>query len=257
MVSGLSKREERILDLLAEGQDTSVSGLSSILGVSQVTVRNDLKNLDSKGLVVKTHGSALYAGHPQIAERQNANSQQKEAIAKAAAQLVRDGDSLMVCNGTTVALVVRYLLGKKNISVVTNSLLLLPYARVNGGLNVTFVGGEYRAAAEALSGPEAARQIRDYHVKTAFLGTDGLTIEHGLTTGLPENAEIVRSMCSQADKTVLVVDSSKFGNKGFVKILNVDDVDVIITDSGAPQETLDEIRNLGVEVIVVETEKDK
>lgn len=248
----LSPREDKIIELLSGDDENSVSRLADVLGVSQVTVRSDLKSLEAKGLVVRVHGSALSACHPSMTDRQASNLQQKEAIAKVAGAMVNDGESVMICSGTTPALVARYLLGKKDVNVVTNSTLILPYARVNAGLNITMVGGEFRPQSEALVGPAAISQLEVFHVGIAFLGTDGLTIEHGLTTMLPENAEIVRCMCHQADKTVLVVDSSKFGSKGFVKILSIPDVDVIITDRRFPEDALRQIRDMGVEVVIAD-----
>lgn len=248
----LSPREERIIELLCEDDGSSVSRIAEILGVSQVTVRSDLRSMEAKGLVVRVRGRALSACHPSMKDRQARNLPQKEAIAKVAGAMVNDGESVMICSGTTPAMVAKYLLGKKDVNVVTNSTLILPYARVNSGISITMVGGEFRPQSEALVGPGAVSQLEVFHVGIAFLGTDGLTLEHGLTTMLPENAEIVRCMCHQADKKVLTVDSSKFGCKGFVKILSISDVDVIITDNRFPDDARRRIEELGVEVIIAD-----
>lgn len=249
---GLSSREERILELLQEGEELSVARLGELLGVSAVTIRADLKSLELKGMVIRSRGTAIPAFHPQLLERQNSNTPQKEAIAKLAASFVSDGDSIMISNGTTCALIARYLFGRRNVQIVTNSTLVLPYVRVNGNVTVTLVGGEFRPQAEALVGPTAIKQIEDYHVTTSFFGTDGLTLEHGLTTALVENADLLRRMCSQASRSVLVVDSSKLGNKGFVRILPLSEVDILITDSGMPEETIRDIRAMGVDVRIAQ-----
>lgn len=247
---GISQREEQILQLLRSGEEYSVVRLSEELGVSSVTIRNDLKNLDAKGLVVRTRGTAIAADCPQMARRQSSNTAEKEAIARVAAGFVKDNDTIMITNGSTCSLIARYLFGLKDVKVVTNSTLLLPYARANSSLAVTVVGGEFRPQEEALVGPAAVAQIEDYHVPITFFGTDGITIEHGLTTGLIENAEIVRRMCAQATKRVLVVDSSKFGNRGFVRIMPISDIDTIITDAGVPQESVKRLQGLGVKVVI-------
>lgn len=247
----VNKREEIILKLLSEEGEISVQALSEKLKVSQVTIRSDLNNLSNKQLIIRTRGGAISASHPIIREQQNQNPHKKEAIAKKAAELVNEGDSVMICNGTTSALIARHLLLKKNLHIVTNSTLILPYARVNTGLQVTFVGGEFRPQTEGVVGPIAERQLREYHVSIAFLGTDGITLEHGLTTALPENAEVLRTMCAQADKTVLVADSSKFGKKGFVRILPIEGIDVLITDKDFPVEALEKMKELGVQVLTV------
>ncbi len=247
----LTRREERILDIFREGGDTSAASLSSLLQVSVVTVRSDLRSLEAKGMLVRTRGGTIPAYHPDLMEKLTSRTAEKERIAKAAADLLQDGDRVMITNGTTASLVGRYLFGRQNIHVVTNSMLLLPYGRVNPHLHVTLVGGEFRGTADASVGPIALKQLEEFHVRIAITGTDGLTIEHGLTTHLVENAEIVRKMVSQAEVKVLVTDSSKYGKVGFVKILPVSDLDIIITDRGLPGEAQADIEALGVKLILV------
>ncbi len=249
---GLSQREEKILQLLRSQEEYPVTRLSQELGVSAVTIRGDLRNLDAKGLIVRSHGRAVVASAPQAAFRDGANTPKKELIAKAAAQLVKDADCIMITNGSTCSLIPRYLFGKRDIRVVTNSTLIMPYARANAQLHVTLVGGEYRPEAEALVGPAAISQIENYHVSTTFFGTDGLTLEHGLTTGLVENAQVVQRMCGQATRRVLCVDSSKVGNRGFVRIMPVSEVDTIVTDNGFPKDLVLQLEELGVEVIIAQ-----
>lgn len=245
---GLNKRENQILDTLRDGKSPSVAELSHELGVSVVTVRADLKSLEEKGMIIRMRGGAVPAFHPELLDRIGSRTAEKERIARAAADLVKDGDKIMITNGTTSALVGRYLLGRQNVQIVTNSTLLLPYARVNPNMNLTFVGGEFRPSAEALVGPEAIQRIDQFHVSMTITGTDGVTLEHGLTTHLLESAEIVRKMCSQSDTRVLVVDSSKFGNKGFVKILPLAEIDILITDTDLDDEKASRIEELGVTV---------
>lgn len=248
---GLSTREEQIVELLKIKGEVPVAVLSERLGVSAVTIRSDLKSLAAKGIIVRTRGAAMSAYHPLLAEKQSSHVEVKEAIAKAAADLVHDGDRIMITNGTTSALIGKYLLGKRDVQIVSNSTLLTPYARMNPNISLTMVGGEFRPSAEALVGPSALKQLQEYHVAMAFTGTDGFTKEHGLTTHLMENAEIVRQMCSQATKRVLVTDSSKFGKQGFVKIFPLSDIDVLITDKGLPASAIAEIEEMGIEIIVV------
>jgi DeoR family galactitol utilization operon repressor len=250
-VVGLSTREEQIVELLKEGGEISVTALSEKLDVSSVTIRSDLKSLSAKGIIVRTRGAAMSAYHPLLAEKQSSNVVVKEAIAKVAASMIQDGDRIMITNGTTSALIGKYLLGKRDVQIVSNSTLLTPYARMNPNISLTMVGGEFRPSAEALVGPEAIKQLKEYHVPITFAGTDGFTLEHGLTTHLMENAEIVRQMCRQATKSVLVADSSKFGKQGFVRIFPLSEIDVLITDKGLPLSAITAIEEMGIEVIVV------
>ena len=250
-MAGNTKRESRILDYLRVDSEITVSELSRLLEVSVVTVRNDLRSLEEQGMVIRSHGGAIPAFHPDMLQKKSSHLQEKERIAAAAAALVSDGDRIMITNGTTSALVGKYLLGKRDLQIVTNSTLLLPYARVNPNMTLTFIGGEFRPSAEAMVGPEAIKRLDQFHVSMTISGTDGFTDEYGMTTHLVENAEIVRKMCEQAEKRVVVVDSSKYGRKGFIKILPIEEIDIIITDSNLPDEAAELLREQGVEVMLV------
>lgn len=244
-------REEEILALLSERGEVTVEEISRLYSVSRVTVRSDLNSLASRGLVQRTHGGAVKADHTFHGGRRIVNLEKKEALAKRAAAFVEDGDSILISNGTTCTLIGKYLIGKKNIHIVTNNTSLLPFASFAGTMRITLVGGEYRPETESIVGHTAAKQMKEYHVTVAFLGTDGITLEHGLTTSLPENAEILRAMCTRADRTVVVADSTKYGKKGFVRILPPSLIDVLITDSDFPGEARSALERLGVEVITV------
>ncbi|MGM0432689.1 MAG: DeoR/GlpR family DNA-binding transcription regulator [Spirochaetota bacterium] len=248
---GLNSREERIIELLRSGENLSVTDLSTSLEVSAVTVRADLKSLEEKGMIIRTRGGAIPAFHPQLLERRGSHTAEKERIAKAAAEMVHDGDQIMITNGTSSALVGRHLLGKRNIQIVTNSTLLLQYARINPNIDLTMVGGNFRPSVEAVVGFQAHNDIEQYHVALTITGADGFTVEHGITTQLAENAEIVRKMCFHAKKRILVADSSKYGARGFVKILPLQAFDTIITDTALSDEATSEITDLGIEVLRV------
>jgi DeoR family galactitol utilization operon repressor len=247
----LTDREKEIVRLLAEDRGVAVSRLSEQLGVSTVTIRSDLNNLAKKGVVVRTRGGAAPAFHPNVMIRQNLRVEEKNRIAQAAADLVTDGDTIMIEAGTTTSLIARYLLGKRFVNIVTNSSLILPFARSNPGIHLTVVGGEFRPATESLVGPIALGELERFHVRLAFLGTDGFSMEGGLTTHLVEGAEIVRKMAERAERTVLVADSSKFGKIGFVHVLPVQKLTTLITDTDLPPAALGDLTESGVEVIQV------
>ena len=246
-----NEREQKIIDLLAEDSAMSVSEMSKQLLVSTVTIRNDLNALAEKGLIVRSHGGALPAFHNSITTRQRDNVAAKTRIAKAAAALVRDGDTVMIEAGTTTAMIAKYLLGRRDVHVVTNSILIIPYARFNPGLHLTVVGGEFRPATESLVGPVALRDLEQFHVRLAFIGTDGFSAASGLTTHLVEGAEIVRKMAAQAERVVLVADSTKYGKVGFAKVLELSKANELITDQNLPLDVVEEIKSLGLTVSTV------
>ncbi len=251
MNTGLSEREKKILDILTEDQDQTVNSLSRIFGVSTVTIRSDLASLEEKGLIVRMRGGAFPAYHPAILEGQKRMREEKLRIAKAAAAMISDGDTVMINDGSTSSLITRYLLGKRDIHVVTNSTQVFTYARINPALHLTLVGGEFRPSTEAIVGPMALRDIEEYHVKYAFLGTGGFSLETGLTTHLAEGAEIFKQMAVQAEEVITVTDSSKYGKNGFVKIFPLARMDKIITDRGLDPETYKILTESGLNVELV------
>lgn len=248
----LNERERKIIDILIENPRLGMTDMSKLLDVSTVTLRSDFDDLADKGYLIRTRGGALPAFHPAILARQKTCTEVKTAIAKAAADLISDGDTVMIEAGTTTALIARHLLGKRGVKVVTDSTLLLPYARSNPALHLAIVGGIFHPEAESMVGPIAVDHLKQFHVKTAFIGTDGLSVENGLTTHMMEATEIVRTMHERSDRTVLLADSSKWGQAGFARIIPLDEVDILVTDSGLPESARDEIRKMGIELIVTE-----
>ena len=158
----------------------------------------------------------------------------------------------MIEAGTTTALIGRYLLGKRDVKVVTDSTLLLPYFRSNPALHATFVGGIFHPESESMVGPTAVQHLEQFHVKTAFIGTDGFSMENGLTTHMMEATEIVRAMHRRSDRTVLLADSGKWGQAGFARIIPLREIDILITDPALTQEARIDIESLGIEVLMVE-----
>jgi DeoR family galactitol utilization operon repressor len=249
--SYVTEREREILELLQGDSAISVAEISRQLGVSAVTARAGLNSLAQKGLVVRTWGGAAPAFHPEMLEHQRTCVGEKNRIARAAAALINDGDTIMLEAGTTTALIARYLAGKRDISIVTNNLLVVPYARSNPALRLTLVGGDFRPNTESLVGPVALQELERFHVRRAFVGTDGFTPEKGLTTHLVEGAEIVKKMAAQARETVLVADSSKYGKTGFVLVLPLAAIGRIIVDSAIAPGAAARLReqNLTVEIV--------
>ena len=251
MFAQMSERERQILSILSEDVSVSVQQISDQLGVSQVTIRSDLSSLESKGIILRLRGGALPAFHPDILEHQKSQTAEKKAIAQAAAALVSDGDTIMINDGTTTSQIPKYLLGKRDIRLVTNSTLILPYARVNPSLHTLLIGGEFKASTEAVVGSQALAQLSNFHVQYVFIGTGGFSVGTGLTTHLQEGAEIAKKMADLGDRVVLTADSTKYGKKGFVNFLPLNRVDTIITDSGLPAQARTDILDLGIELIIV------
>ncbi|MFH2113201.1 MAG: DeoR/GlpR family DNA-binding transcription regulator, partial [Spirochaetota bacterium] len=210
-----------------------------------------LKNLEELGYLERTHGGATPSFHSNVLERLRERPAEKSRIAKAAAAMVHDGDRIMIEAGTTTALVMKHLAGKRDVHIVTNSALVLTWARSNPSMSITMVGGEYRRLTESFVGPLALDAIARYNVRLAFVGTDGLSLGQGMTTHLVEGAEIVKAMVSRAQSAVLLADSSKYGRSGFVSVLPLSGVDIVIMDDGLPAQAADELRAASIDLMLV------
>jgi len=216
-----------------------------------VTIRSDLKALEERGFLNRTRGGAAPAIHRDIMERQHERVDEKNRIAKAAAELVRDGDVIMIEAGTTTALIAKHLIGKRDVHIVTNSTLVFAYARLAPTMQITMTGGEFRRPTESLVGPLALDTIEKLNVRLAFVGTDGFSREKGMTTHLVEGAQIVKAMKAHAQTTVLVADSSKYGKVGFASVLPLTEVNLIISDAELPSEAKRELAESNIEVRTV------
>jgi DeoR family galactitol utilization operon repressor len=226
-----SEREQKILEGLLQKDSITVAELGRFLAVSDVTIRSDLSAMEERGLLVRVHGGAVVGKHPAILERQNLRIQQKQNIARTAAGLVQAGDTVMVEAGTTPALVCRFLAGKRDIHLITNSALAFQAAKNNPALKITLLGGEFRAPTESFIGAVAIETIRRFNVRYAFIGTDGFSAKKGITTNLLEGGEVIRVMKERAERTVVLSDSTKYKKAGTVGIMGLAEAGMLITDN--------------------------
>jgi DeoR family galactitol utilization operon repressor len=243
------ERKQNILNMLTEDSGITVAEIAKVVGVSVVTVRADLDALEQDGLIVRTRGGALPVFHPKIVEQLSSKKEEKQKIAKIAASIIKDGDSVIIGAGTTTSLIAKYLFGRKDIHIVTNNTLILTYARVNPQLRVTLIGGEFRPSEEGVVGPLALREIEQFHVSKAFVGTDGVSLKQGFTANFLEGAEFVRKIAEHADEVYALADSAKFGKPGFAKILPFDGVDALICDKDINKEFEKELIKAKVKVL--------
>mgnify|MGYP000853633729 FL=1 len=249
MIQELSEREHSILNRLMVQGAVSVADLSSELEVSEVTIRSDLSSLEERGLLSRTHGGALPSIHPHIFQRQNMNIEEKHRIAKAAAGLVKDGDAIMIEAGTTTSLLPRYLAGKRDILIITNSILAFESAKSNPALKITLVGGEFRDSTDSFVGRITLDTIRRFNVRCAFVGTDGFSLKSGITTHLIEGGDVISVMRERAENLVLLADSSKYGKTGIVTILPLSQINTLITDTGLSDAVKEELSQIPLHII--------
>lgn len=249
-MSALNARRQTIVSRLAERNAVSVSELATELGVSEVTIRTDLSFLEQMGLLAKVHGGAVKSVHPYILARRKLFVAEKERIAAMAASLVADEDTVMVEAGTTAAMVPRYLANRRNVRLVTNSVLAFESARCCPSIEVVMAGGKYNPETDSFIGEIADAAINSFNARFAFVGTDGFSVEHGITAHTIEAVQIVRRMRTVSETLVVVSDSSKFGMVGAVNVLPLVKIDTIITDSALPDKAAEELRQAGCDVVM-------
>ena len=238
MKSTVDRREKIIQKIQSEGS-VKVDELSKEFDVSSVTIRNDLDFFEEKGLVHRTHGGALLRNNiyndPSLEEKQKLNVEEKRRIGEYAANLVKDGDTIILDSGTTTREIALRLKERSDLTVMTNAInIALELAGVTE-MRVMLTGGVLRDKSYSLVGPEAESILQNYYFDKLFLGVDGLDIEHGLTTSNPLEAQLNRIMVQRANQVIAVTDSTKFGRHSFSYICDLSPIDIIITDNKIPE----------------------
>lgn len=253
------RRKLAILEDLATSRVVSVAKLSRKFGISAVSIRSDLENLEARGLLRRIRGGAVSV--PQtilewsFTEKMAMHREEKQRIGRAGAALVENGDVVIMDSGTTVLQVARHIsqaiLASGQLTVVTSS---LPIARELGswkGVHMILLGGVYLPEQEVVVGPQALANLAQLHANKMFLGAGGISLDSGPTTATVLDAEVDRASVRASDSVIAVVDSSKIGRKGLASVVPITDIDVLITDTGAPDEFVTKARQLGVDVRLV------
>ncbi|NSW83170.1 MAG: DeoR/GlpR transcriptional regulator [Syntrophothermus sp.] len=248
-------RHRAILELLSKHKSLRISQLKEMFGVSEVTLRSDLSQLEDQGLVIRVHGGVRLPKLNETIEvpysqRAIENKQQKINIGKAAAKMVNDGDIIILDSGTTTMQVARHLKDHKGVTVVTNSLNVASVLGVNPNLIVHLTGGILNYATLSLVGPEAERSISDIKADKLFLAAHAVDNGHLMERGILM-AQVKRAMIQSAREVILVADSSKFGKISFTIVTDLHSVDIIITDSNLEARMQDELRGFGLKLVLV------
>jgi DeoR family transcriptional regulator of aga operon len=244
----------RILERLADDGTVGVTALAAELGVSEATVRRDLRALDEQRLLERSHGGAVSHGtvyELPVRYRGGQARAEKQRIARAAAERVQDGQVVALTGGTTTTEVARHLGRRSGLSVVTNALNIAAELAVRPNLKLVVTGGVARSASYELVGPLAEGTLRAINVDTAFVGVDGIDAPAGLTTQNETEAATNRALIERSRRVVVVADASKLGRVAFASICPLAAVDELITDAGADLVALRRLRATGLEVTVV------
>lgn len=255
MSLNIIERHKLILGKLAQNGYVNVNELSEEFGVSVVTIRKDLKLLEERNLLFRSHGRAIpanpYIKENHVSEKEKIHIKEKNLIAAAAAQTLNPFDSIIIASGTSVIEFARHIKPIEGLTVLTASLNTALILAENPNIDIIQLGGMVRRSSSSVVGPIGEKMLAEFTFTKLFLGVDGIDLDYGLTTTNAMEASLNKQMIAVAQKIIVLADSSKFGKKGFGRICGIEDVDQIITDSGIDEKTKKRLAELGVDVTIV------
>jgi DeoR/GlpR family transcriptional regulator of sugar metabolism len=241
------QRREGILQAVRTGT-AHVGELAVAFGVSEMTVRRDLRDLERDGKLTRVHGGAVVAAEPSFAEVVVERLERKDRIGAAAAALVEDGQTIMLDIGTTTLQLARHLRGR-HVTVITSNLAAYEELLPEASVELMLLGGVVRRNYRSLVGVLAEDALRQLRADVAFLGASGVEEDLAVVDTTMVEVPIKRAMMAAAVRTVLLADSAKFGMRGVVRVCGPEELDVLVTDDGAPPALRRSLADAGVEVV--------
>ncbi|PIE35677.1 DeoR family transcriptional regulator [candidate division KSB3 bacterium] len=246
----MNERHKEILQLLQEQKEISVNLLSEHLGVSGVTIRQDLSQLETQGLVKRVHGGAVLNDTDDISTRLVFHYNQKITIARKAASMINDGETVLLEAGSTNAVLAKELTQKKGLTIVTPNVFIARELREYYDVSVILLGGVYQHQSESLIGTLTKLCIDHLNFHKAFIGVDGFTPAAGFTGKDMMRAEIIAYIVQKSPQVFVVTDSSKFGKMELTRYFGAEDVDYVVTDKRIPTKERAFLEQAGVKVVL-------
>jgi DeoR family fructose operon transcriptional repressor len=249
------ERQQAIAALVISKGRASVAELAEAYDVTTETVRRDLAALDRAGVVRRVHGGAvparaLHLVEPEFGERESTRADYKDAIAAAATEFFPlTGGSVLLDAGTTTARIAAVLPTDRQLNVVTNSVPIAARLAAINSISLQLLGGRVRGVTQAAVGEQALRVLDTLRVDIAFIGTNAISVRHGLSTPDGDEAAVKRAMVQCANYVVVAADSSKVGREDFVSFAPISSVDTLITDTEISADDHRALTESGVEVI--------
>ena len=257
MKSAVERRME-IVNVVNRDGKARVEDLAAQFDVSSVTIRSDLSFLEKNGYVVRSHGAAIpntgVIAELTVHEKRRQNAGIKSLIGQAAAKLIESGDTVILDSGTTTREIASSLKSLEDVVVRTNGLDVAMELASAPGVEVLMSGGVLRKNALSFSGSQAEHSLKNYRFDKVFLGVDGFDLRAGITTHNEQEASLNRLMCEISEQVIAVADSSKFGKRSCHMIREFGNIDILVTDSDIPEDYVQGLRDMKVDVIIVEKE---
>ncbi len=252
-------RRSGILQRLREDSSVTVTQLSKQFGVSEVTIRKDLRILKERKLLIRVHGGAIMGAGSAEAEHEErnfsfkrlVNSREKEAIGRAAAAHIKDGDTILIDSGTTALEVAKNLDRFNDLTIITNSVNAMIEALKYKRFKVLLMGGSVREPSMSTVGSLAESNLKLFYCDKLFLGVDSFSVDAGLSTPSVEEASTNQVMISRAREVIAVFDSSKVNKRALAFIAMPDKLDTVITDKNLPAGVRNQLKAMKVNVETV------
>ena len=250
------KRQSQIMEVLMKEESITVAELAERLDVSQVTIRKDLTELEQANKLYRSHGKAIiinpFTFNRSVNEKEKIAVEQKEAIGREAAKLIDKDDSIIIASGTTIHALARNIKPIHRLTVVSASLPASDILSQDENNDIIQLGGMVRHSSLSVVGQYSKQILENCSFSKLFIGVDGIDFDFGFTTTDMREAELNQQMMRAAQKVIVLADSSKFGKRGFAKIGNIDDIDLIITDAGVSANVINQINDHGIDYIIAE-----
>jgi DeoR/GlpR family transcriptional regulator of sugar metabolism len=252
---GVAERRNRIIQMVNQDSRVKVADLSEVFGVSEVTVRNDLAELERLDLLERVHGGAVRTNRSYyrltIQERLSANKAEKMAVAEYARTMVNEGDTIFLNSGTTSIYIARAIRDIRGLLVVTNAPLVAQELDNDGQCETVLVGGSYHGPMAFTYGDDAVRQISRYHAGKFLLSCDGVSAETGIMSYNTREADVYLCFMDNSSTIICVTDYSKIGRMSRIGICGIDRLDTLVTNAKADAAEIGEIRAKGVNILLV------
>ena len=252
----MNLRQSKILELLEEESEVSVDHLVTTLQASEATIRRDLTILEKNGMIIRSYGGARLAPSSSLVARTFAAKRQmmrmeKERIAERAAKLVEPGMTLIIDSGTTAWRFAANLKEKAPLTIFTCALPVIEELGEVQGITIHGIGGRFRLENLDFIGNNAVCAFQKLHSDIAFIGADSFIPEQGVFSVDPESAAVGEAMAQASDKIVILSDSSKFKLRGYHKLVNENEISVVITDDNLDSKTKKQMQKTNLELIVI------
>lgn len=249
------ERQQAIAALVARSGRLSVAELADRYAVTTETVRRDLSMLERAGLVRRVHGGVVSANalsviEVAVSDRYHSSAAEKDRVAAAALTLVPDGGCVVLDAGTTTARLAGLLPVDRQLQVVTNAVPIAARLAGHPAIDLHLLPGRVRPTTQAAVGEDTVDALSRLRTDMAFVGTNGISVGHGLSTPDHSEAAVKRAIVAGARRVVLLADSSKLGEEQLVRFADLEEVDILVTDSRASREQLAPLEAAGLKVLV-------